>query len=160
MSEMKTIPFIAPYYKGQVIPRYSMSMCKEFDGDCHKFAKKYIKFQWQNGVCESSAPCKWTNYESHVCSPEEITQSHYDTGRLYLCPPAQKLFFLNNFEIYPNMYVVHNIVPNYDGSLDKKEVQEEMKNFWVAREEMRSYPDLTINEGYPILYKPEFIGRY
>ena len=41
MSEMKTLPFVAPYYKGKIIPREDMTMCKEFGGDCYKFVKKY-----------------------------------------------------------------------------------------------------------------------
>lgn len=27
LSEMNTLPFVAPYYKGQEIPRFSISMC-------------------------------------------------------------------------------------------------------------------------------------
>ena len=34
MSEMDSIPFIAPYYKGEIIPRTSKTMCKEFGGNC------------------------------------------------------------------------------------------------------------------------------
>jgi len=48
MSEMKTLPFIAPYYKGKEVPRVSFSMCKIFGGDCFKFVKNYLKVQWKN----------------------------------------------------------------------------------------------------------------
>jgi hypothetical protein len=37
LSEMETLPFIAPYYKGKMIPRRSMELCKEFGGDCFKY---------------------------------------------------------------------------------------------------------------------------
>jgi len=94
MSEMKTLPFIAPYYKGKEVPRVSATMCKEFGGDCFKFIKKYMKVHWGNSFCETAtSDCPVINHDGHVCSPEEITQSHYDTGRLYICPPAEKLIF-------------------------------------------------------------------
>jgi len=48
LSEMGTLPFIYPYYKGQMVQRESMEMCKEFDGDCFKFIKKYLKIEWIN----------------------------------------------------------------------------------------------------------------
>ena len=44
MSEMKTLPLVGLYYKGDEVPRQSMIMCKEFGGDCFKFVKKYQKY--------------------------------------------------------------------------------------------------------------------
>ena len=46
LSEMKLLPFIATYYKGNEIPRRDETMCKEFDGDCLKFFEKYIDLKW------------------------------------------------------------------------------------------------------------------
>ena len=43
LSEMNTLPFLAPRYKGKGIPRTSMDMCKEHDGDCLKFINKFLK---------------------------------------------------------------------------------------------------------------------
>ena len=42
---MKTIPFIAPYFKANAIPRYSDEMC---GGDCFKFVKKHLNIKWLN----------------------------------------------------------------------------------------------------------------
>ena len=71
---MKSLPFVAPYYNNQIVPRHSMTMCKEFDGDCFQFVKKYKKYEWFNQYCESpSAKCTEQIFESHVCTAEEIT---------------------------------------------------------------------------------------
>ncbi len=43
LSEMGTLPFVAPYYKGKEIPRHSKDMCKDYDGDCFKFVSQYLK---------------------------------------------------------------------------------------------------------------------
>lgn len=43
LSEMQTLPFVAPYYKGETVPRTSDTMCKESGGDCFKFVNKYLK---------------------------------------------------------------------------------------------------------------------
>ena len=92
LSDMKTLPFVAPYYKGALVPRTSMKMCGEFGGDCFQFVNKYKKYEWINRYCESEfAECTNEVYESHVCTPNEISQTHFDTGRLYMCPPADKL---------------------------------------------------------------------
>jgi hypothetical protein len=37
LNEMGTLPFVAPYYKGQMVPRESDAMCNEFGGDCFQF---------------------------------------------------------------------------------------------------------------------------
>ena len=46
LIDMHTVPFYAPYYKGKEIPLKSFEMCHEFDGDCFKFAKKYLRYEW------------------------------------------------------------------------------------------------------------------
>jgi len=74
MSEMKTIPFIAPYYKGKEIPRTSMTMCKEFDGDCMQYVQKYLKVKWINEWCETAtSECQSTYFDGHSCEPEAIS---------------------------------------------------------------------------------------
>ena len=96
----------------------------------------------------------------HVCSPEEITQQHHDTGRLYLCPAAEELYLHNNFEFYPYASMAIKIRPNYDHFKDRTIVQKEMSNFWIAREEMESTFDLGIIGSSPIIKKPVWIGKY
>ena len=74
MNEMKMIPFVAPYYKGKMVPRQSMDMCKEFEGDCFKFVNKYLKIQWDNFKSKADYDQGENNYfESKICTPEDIT---------------------------------------------------------------------------------------
>jgi len=50
--------------------------------------------------------------------------------------------------------------PNYDSGLSKAVVESEMKNFWVAREEMKSSTDLSIMGPSPIIRKAGWVGKY
>ena len=43
LSEMQVLPFIYPYYNNEIVSRTSMTMCKEFGGDCLQFIKKHLK---------------------------------------------------------------------------------------------------------------------
>ena len=110
-------------------------MCNETMGDCQKFVEKYLKIEWISMYCvnDSSCPIKDT-YESHVCTPEEITQAHYDTGNLYLCPPSGKLFISNNFLYKPMWAFTHQVAPNYDIVTNRTEVETQVNNFAMARE--------------------------
>ena len=46
LDQMMILPFVAPYYKGNMIKRFDQDMCKEFDGDCFMFFLKYIDLKW------------------------------------------------------------------------------------------------------------------
>ena len=132
-----------------------MTMCGKFGGDCFKFVTYYKKYKWINQLSETLGGKVFDEiFESHVCTPQEITQAHYDTGRLYICPPADKLYFLNNYESYPHQTVISRIIPNYDIITDKKEVQNELNNFFIVREEISPFIDLTILDSSPIVKKP------
>ena len=116
-----------------------MEMCPEFDGDYFKFAKKYVKFEWINGECSSDfGKCTQKTFESRVCTPDEITQVRYNSDRLYICPPIDQLSLLNNFEYNPSITIGFTISTNYEIVKDKKEVQSEIRNFWIAREQRKS----------------------
>jgi hypothetical protein len=45
-----SIPFFGMYYKGDHLPRYSTKICGDFDGDCLKFAYKYLDIKWSQNV--------------------------------------------------------------------------------------------------------------
>ena len=122
LSDMKTLPFLAAYYKGNAIPRTSMDMCKEYDGDCFKFVNKFLKVQSVQSTCTGFDLCHETFFKTHVCTPDEISQKHYDTGRLYFCPPAEELYVYKNYEYAPYSIFKMEIRPNYDIILDRKEV--------------------------------------
>ena len=65
ISKIKSLPFVAPYYKGSAVPRTSQSMCGEFGGDCFKWFNKYLKTRWNNLRCVSEfAPCENNYFES------------------------------------------------------------------------------------------------
>ena len=42
-SDLKSLPFLAPNYKGEKILRTSKTMCGEFGGDCFKFLNHHLK---------------------------------------------------------------------------------------------------------------------
>ena len=75
LSQMKTLPFVGPYYKGKIVPRTSDEMCGgEFGGDCLKFVQKYLKFEWYNTRCEKfGESCSKSIFKSHICTAEEIS---------------------------------------------------------------------------------------
>ena len=139
-----------------------MTMCGgEFGGDCFQFVKKHLKIEWKNYFCETTVlACSETKAESHICTPQEITQNHYDSGRLYMCPPADELYLYNNFEYYPQKGIGLEISPNYEKIEDNKVAQNEMSNFQIAREEMKSSYDLSITGPSPIIKNPVWLGRY
>ena len=130
LSEMKLLPFIAPYYKGWEIKRKDEIMCKEFDGDCFKFFEKYIDLKWVEHQTDKS---KTKYYAGHVCTTDEITLKHHNTGRLYICPPSDKLIINNNFESYPHSDFALYLKPNYNSNINRDAVQKEMSNFQIAR---------------------------
>jgi hypothetical protein len=43
MSDMGKTPYTLYYYKGEMLPRTSKTLCQETGGDCFKFANKYLK---------------------------------------------------------------------------------------------------------------------
>ena len=60
LSKMQVLPLILPYYKGNIVPRTSKTMCKEFGGDCFQFVKKHLKIEWIDYSCESAVlDCKY-----------------------------------------------------------------------------------------------------
>jgi hypothetical protein len=160
LSEMGMLPFIAPYYKGDIIPRNSSTMCEEFEGDCMKFVDKHLKIKWIKATCSNESSCNNTIYQGHVCTPEEITSYHYNTGRLYICPPADKITFYNNFEYYPATVLGLVLSPNYDGIKNITEIRKQINNFQIAREEMVSMADMSIVGSNPIIKRTQWVGRY
>ena len=46
LTEMQTLPFYLIYYKGNVLKRTNHEQCKETNGDCFEFMKKYLIFEW------------------------------------------------------------------------------------------------------------------
>ena len=82
-----------------------------------------MKIQWVDWTCESAeVECTYAPIEeSRICTPEEITQTQYDNGNLYLCPPNNDALHLNNnFEFYPSTGISLQISPNYESFPDKK----------------------------------------
>ena len=74
-SDLKSLPFLALNYKGYSILRNSTSMCGDFGGDCEKFLNHHLNIYWKNEHCISDFKCEHlSSFESHVCTPEEITQ--------------------------------------------------------------------------------------
>ena len=101
-------------------------------------------------------------YESHSCTRDELGD-HYDTGRLYICPPMDKLHIQNNYEYFPQIHIEFVISPNYDNAKDekdRKEVQKEVDYFEVAREQMNNIQDLSIVGPDPLRRKANWYGRY
>jgi hypothetical protein len=88
---MKTIPFYGFFYNNVWIKRHDPVLCANFGGDCMQFVYKYFDIYWIDG--QEKAVGGWTQneYQSHICTPEEITPKHYGNGHLYFCPPTDKL---------------------------------------------------------------------
>ena len=42
LDEMGILPIFGVYYKGHILKRNSSSLCNETQGDCFKFATKYL----------------------------------------------------------------------------------------------------------------------
>ena len=43
LDDMGTLPFFSVHYKGKQLPVTSDKLCSETDGDCNKFAHKYLE---------------------------------------------------------------------------------------------------------------------
>jgi hypothetical protein len=82
------------------------------------FAKKFLKYTWVQSNCTTEVACDNNEFESHVCTYEELGP-HYNTGRLYICPPADKLSFYNNFEYFPYNNPGFFISANYNNGIPK-----------------------------------------
>jgi hypothetical protein len=79
---------------------------------------------------------KNTIYDMHICTPEEITQTKYDSGMLNICLPKDKLKLYNNYEFLPYWTVKFEIKPNYPKDAteeNKKAVNAEINNFSLAK---------------------------
>ena len=70
-----------------------------------------------------------TEYEGHVCTPDEITKNKHDSGFLYICPPAEKLSLFRNMMYYPHQDIGLRIRPNLDDPLTVEYIKKEANNF-------------------------------
>jgi len=51
---------------------------------------------------------------------------------LYLCPPAEKIYFENNFSKFPAKFLGFEVKPNYDGAKtddEKAAINKMVNNF-------------------------------
>ena len=63
-------------------------------------------------------------------------------------------------EIYPFRAIGLGVNPNYENFKNKTTLDNELRNFGLAREEMKSSFELSIVDSSPIIMKPHWIGRY
>jgi hypothetical protein len=129
-----------------------------------------LHIEWING--DDTIDNKWSTEtsKSRVCEPEDITQKHYDNGKLYICSAeSDKMTLYGNYEQapYKSFGVKHR--PNYDSIKtkpmklsDKQAINKEVDNFEVAREQINQIADFNLHDGSnPISKaKPKWHGRH
>ena len=127
---MKVMPFFSIYYKGDIVPRESQSLCGEFGGDCFKFVSKFLKLQWIDMVVKNNKD--WLNsklhekvHNSHICTPAEITEKHYKVGNLFICPPKDKLRLKGNYISFQSRVIGFQASP----ASDEPEMIKKLNNF-------------------------------
>jgi hypothetical protein len=96
---MDVVPFYGFFYKGGFLNKKDDVVCKDFGGDCYKFAKNYMKFKWFSETIEAGYAAKpvVSVFEGHQCTEEEITKDIFKVGLLHICPPADKVRIYNNY---------------------------------------------------------------
>ena len=105
LKQTKTLPFFKTYFRGNQLPRNGTAygLCKETDGDCFEFVKKYMNINIiSNNQLTPFKSGETKIFEAHVCTPDEITKKHYDNGILYICLASDKTILQNNWDYYPH----------------------------------------------------------
>jgi hypothetical protein len=114
------------------------------------------------------------HFDAHICTAEEITEDLTKGKHLYLCPPADKIYFQNHFNLFPAKFLGFEVKPNYDGvgdeeSKDKKvaeaakaakeAINKKVNMFQMSRSQVNSVADLKSIGGNPIRKQVKLLGR-
>jgi hypothetical protein len=89
---MGTLPFFSVHFYGHQLKIHDEKHCKETQGNCLNLAKKYLKMRWTNAF-ETKDGWDPKHFDSHICTSDEITEDLTKGKHLYLCPPADKIYF-------------------------------------------------------------------
>ena len=103
LEEMRTLPFFGVHWKGNQLKINDTKHCGT-TGDCQEFVEKFLDIKYINAQATSTT---WheDKYKVRICTPEDITEELYKKGFLYFCPPANKIKFENNFDIFPSQFL-------------------------------------------------------
>jgi hypothetical protein len=77
---MNVVPFYGFQYKGKYLNRDDQDTCREFNGDCYLFVKKYLRLEWfvQTITAETGLDnAEDTVFDGHACTEEEVTKDIY-----------------------------------------------------------------------------------
>jgi hypothetical protein len=96
----------------------------------------------------------WNPKKPRICGPEDIGEKLYNTGTLYICPPADGIEMMQSVMTHPHSEMKFYIKPA-KGADDKF-----INTVTLKRYQMDPIVEYDIHGSRPILNVPVFLNNY